>query len=79
MIRLDNRRLFVRGRSGTRALDLDREAARHAGVAHAGGERPALFKRLDRARYPAPAEQHAGLAENARVTLTFFGGIHDDR
>ena len=57
---------------------LSRKSARHPEVAQLLGERASLFQYLDRARYPAPAEQYAGFAKNPCVTRTFFRGIHED-
>ncbi len=61
-----------------RAIDLALEALRHPRVALGGRQLDALLKDRDRARYVAFAEQGSGLAEDARVALAFFGGIHED-
>lgn len=45
-------------------------------VAERLGKLPPLFQRLDGSRYVALGEKGAGLAEDAGVALSFFGGIH---
>jgi len=71
--------LRLLGRFGGRAgaLNFESEAARHSDVAKLLGEDASLFKNLDRARYPALAEQDSGLAKNSRVACTLFGRIHE--
>lgn len=59
------------------ALNLEGKTPRHADVAEFLGKDASLFKNLDRARYPALAEQDPGLAKNSRVTCTLFGCVHE--
>ena len=68
--------VVFRGRRG--ALDLALEALGHLHVALRVRKLHAFLKQFDGARYVALAEQGPGFAEDARVALTFFGGIHED-
>ncbi len=70
------RRLLL-GRLPRCSLDFGGEPARHLMVAEAGGQLPAFLQGFDRARYVALAEKRAGLAEDTRVALSLFGGIHE--
>jgi len=60
------------------AIDFALEALSHPRVAERARQFAALLKYLDRARYVALAEKGPGFAEDARVALSFFGGIHAD-
>ncbi len=61
-----------------RAIDFALEAFGHFRIALRVRELHAFLKHFDRARYVALAQQGPGFAENARITLTFFGGIHEE-
>lgn len=59
------------------ALDLRDKKLRHPLMAVALGERASFLEHFHRARHLALGEIHTGLAEDARVALAMYFGIHD--
>lgn len=57
--------------------DFGGETLGHLAIAFALGDFLTVIQSFDRARDFALAKQYAGLAKDARVTFSFFGGIHD--
>ena len=65
-------------RTALDAPDLILKALSHAQIPFGASEFNPLLKSLDRASYVALGEKRARLAEDARITLAFFGCIHED-
>ncbi len=50
---------------------------RHLAIAFAFGDFLTVIQSFECARNFTLAEEHTDLAKDTRVTLSFFGGIHD--
>jgi len=59
------------------ALDFVGKPPGHLEVTELFGKRLAFLKNFDRARYVALSKVDAGLAKDARVTLSLGCGIHE--
>ena len=57
--------------------DFGGESLSHLAIAFAFGDFLTVIQGFECARNFALAEEHTDLAKDTRVTLSFFGGIHD--
>ena len=57
--------------------DLVGEALSHLAIAFAFGDFLTVIQGFESARNFTFADEHTDLAKDARVTFSFFGGIHD--
>ena len=57
--------------------DFGGESRRHLAIAFTFGDFLTVIQGFECARNFTFAEEHADLAKDTRVTLSFFGGIHD--